>query len=94
MKIVKLSDRLTINLEKFNMVDTQLEILYLDRIGCQLSKDELKKLNIELNSDEEKRIRQLKNVNYSLKAILTLNGEEVIEQIKKIVERIERFIDE
>lgn len=92
MKIVKLSDELTINLEKFNMLENKM--LYLDHADYLLSKDELKKLNIELSSDEEKRIRQLKNINYSLKAILTLNNEEVIEQIKKIVERIDGFIND
>lgn len=92
MKIVKLNDETTINLEKINMLRNR--ILYLDHADYLLSEDELKKLNIELSSDEEKRIRQLKNINYSLKAILTLNKEEVIEQIKKIVERIDGFIND
>ena len=92
MKIVKLNDETTINLEKINMLRNRT--LYLDHVDYLLSEDELKKLNIELSSDEEKRIRQLKNINYSLKAILTLNNEEVIEQIKKIVERIDGFIND
>ena len=92
MKIVKLNDETTINLEKINMLRNRT--LYLDHADYLLSEDELKKLNIELSSDEEKRIRQLKNINYSLKAILTLNNEEVIEQIKKIVERIDGFIND
>ena len=92
MKLFKLSEELIVNLEAFNGL--RETVLYLNGKEVYITPKERETLKAELNAEDEKRIRQLKNINYSLKAILTLKDEEVIEQIKKIVERIDGFIND
>lgn len=65
MRICKLNENLIVDLEKINFVKGNVVSFNDSKVG--LTDEELQKLTNELMSDETKRIRQLKNISYSLK---------------------------